>query len=367
MTLMTQTDLHRPASRTNIPTGTCIGTTAAGSKWSFAARHAAPGDAVRLDTNLVAARSGDLVLAEVTRVGNHKRLQLADGRFSPLWPGDRIVVACADRYAVDQFHGLARLSEEGADLLAGGGIAGEIVSRNDRVSSGTRLAVLGRLADGEGVPLNVDRYALPPAVPGRPGLVIAVLGTGMNAGKTAACAGLVNGFARLGRRVAAIKATGTGSFGDLWEYDAAGAARVLDFTDVGMASTYRQPPERIVAGLDQLLAHAANCDVAVVELADGVSQVETAALLSRRDVVARFDGAILAVPEAMAARGGLSWLAERGIAPLALTGLITRAPLAAEEAAEATGLPVLCRMTLADPATASALEARLADLDRSAA
>jgi hypothetical protein len=338
-----------------------------GAKWSFAARRATPADAVALDSDLAAVRSGDLVLAEVTRIGNHKRLQLADGRFSTIWPGDRIVVACADRYAVDQFHGLARLPDDGADLLAGGGIAGEVVSRNDRIAPGTRLAVLGRLADADGVVINVDRYALPAVAPGRPARVIAMLGTGMNAGKTSACAGLVNGFARLGRRVAAIKATGTGSFGDVFEYEAAGAERVLDFTDAGMASTYRQPPDRIVAALDHLLAHAAACDVALVELADGVSQVETAALLSRSDVVARFDGAILAVPEAMAARGGLSWLSERRIAPLALTGLITRAPLAAEEAARATGLPVLCRSTLADPATASALEARLADAARSAA
>jgi hypothetical protein len=189
----------------------------------------------------------------------------------------------------------------------------------------------------------------------------------MNAGKTAAAAGLVNGFARLGQRVAAIKATGTGSFGDLGEYEAACAAQVLDFTDAGMASTYRQPLERVIAAIDRLLAHAADCDVAVVELADGVSQVETAALLSRPEVVARFDGTILAAPEAMAARGGLFWLAERGISPLALTGVITRAPLAAQEAAEATGLPVLCRTALADPATASALEARFTELDRSAA
>jgi hypothetical protein len=330
-----------------------------GAKWSFATRRATPADAVALNQDLASVRSGDLVLAEVTQLGNHKRLQLADGRFSTIWPGDRIVIACADRYAVDQFHGLARLSPEGADLLAGGGIVGEVQSRNDRIAPSTRLAVLGRLADAQGRVINVDRYALPPGAPGRPRHVIAMLGTGMNAGKTTACAALVNGFARLGRRVAAIKATGTGSFGDVFEYAAAGATRVLDFTDAGMASTYRQAPDRIVAALDQLLAHAADCDVALVELADGVSQVETAALLSRPDVVARFDGAILAAPEAMAARGGLSWLAERDITPLALTGLITRAPLAAEEAAMATGLPVLSRNALADPATASALEARL--------
>jgi hypothetical protein len=340
---------------------------AEGAKWSFAVRRTVRDDAAGLDTDLAAVQPGDLLLAEVTQIGSHKRLQLADGRFSTLWCGDRIVVACADRYAVDQFHGAARLCREGADLLAGGGVAGKIEARNGRVSAGTRLAVLGRLTDTWGAPLNVARYALPPVAAGRPGLVIAVLGTGMNAGKTTAAAALVNGFAQLGRRVAAIKLTGTGSFGDVSEYEAAGAARVLDFTDAGMASTYRQPLERIVAATDRLLAHGADCDVAVVELADGVSQVETAALLSRPDVTARFDGSILAAPEAMAARAGLAFLADRGMVPLALTGLLTRAPLAAEEAAEATGLPILCRTTLANPATASALEAQIAELDRSAA
>ena len=122
-----------------------------------------------------------------------------------------------------------------------------------------------------------------------------------------------------------------------------------------------------MAATDHLLSHAADCEVAVVELADGVSQVETAALLSRPDFVLRFDATILAAPEAMAARAGLAWLAERGIAPLALTGLVPRAPLAAEEAAQATGLPILCRMALANPAIASAFEAQVAVRGRSAA
>lgn len=337
------------------------------AKWSFATRRAQPADAQRLEQNLADTRPGDLVLAEVTRIGNHKRLQLADGRFSPLWPGDRIVVACADRFAVDQFDGRARLSSAGADLLAGGGVVGEIVSKNEKVARGTRLAVLGRLADAQGTVLNTDRYSLPPVPAGRPPLVIAMLGTGMNAGKTSAAAGLINGFSKLGRRVAAIKVTGTGSFGDVHEYEAAGATRVLDFTDAGLASTHLQPLDRLVSVTDTLLSHAADADITVVELADGVSQVETAALLARPDYTARFDGAILAAPEAMAARGGLAWLAEHNITPLALSGVLTRAPLAAQEITAATGLPVLCRDTLADPATVSAIEAQLIDKTRVAA
>ncbi|WP_179378772.1 P-loop NTPase family protein [Jannaschia marina] len=333
-----------------------------GAKWSFATRRVLRVDCAAIIGDLTAVEAGDLILAEVTRIGSHKRLQMADGRFSPLWPGDRIVVTCADRYAVDQFDGRATLLDDGADLLAGGGVCGTIASKHDKIARGTRLAVIGRIADVEGQPVNVARYALPSAAAsGRPPLVVGLLGTGMNAGKTSAAAGFVNGFTRLGHRVAAIKATGTGSFGDAHEYEAAGAARVLDFTDAGMASTNRQPLDRLVAATDALLAHAADCDIAVVELADGVSQVETAGLLSRPDYVARFDAMILAAPCAMAARGGLAWLAERGIRPLVLSGVLTRAPLAAEEVTEATGLPVLCRDTLADPATASAIASKLAE------
>ena len=49
--------------------------------------------------------------------------------------------------------------------------------------------------------------------------------------------------------VAALKATGTGAFGDFNAYTDAGAGYVADFTDVGMVSTYRQPLSRIEAGL----------------------------------------------------------------------------------------------------------------------
>ena len=209
----------------------------ASAKWSFATRRVTQSDVVMLDHNLTATRAGDLILAEVTRIGSHKRLQMTDGRFSPLWPGDRIVVACADRYAVDQFDGRARLSPDGADLLAGGGIAGQIVSKHDKMSRATRLAVLGRLADATGTPLSTEHYAMPPSTSGRPHFVVAVLGTGMNAGKTSAAAGLINGFTRLGRQVGAVKVTGTGSFGDVHEYEAAGAARVLDFTDEPIVSS----------------------------------------------------------------------------------------------------------------------------------
>jgi len=333
----------------------------AGAKWSFVTRRVQRAAVRSLDHDLRDARSGDLVLAEVQEIGNHKRLQLSDGRFSILYPKDRVVLACADRFAEDQYEGIAALSEDSADLLAGGGVIGQMRARNGKIKRPTRLKVIGKLTDEMGRVLNLADFALETVSGPRPGRVIGVIGTGMNAGKTAAAAGLVNGFARFGSAVAGIKVTGTGSFGDVHNYEAAGATQVLDFTDVGLASTYRQPLDRLEQVTRMLLATAAGCDVAIVELADGVSQVETAALLRRPGYRGLFDAFLLAAPGALAARGALGWLqSEAQISPLALTGLMTQAPLAVAEAAT-LGLPVFSREDLSDPATASCLIGLLAD------
>ncbi|WVJ71404.1 hypothetical protein FLP41_03630 (plasmid) [Paracoccus marcusii] len=63
----------------------------------------------------------------------------------------------------------------------------------------------------------------------------------MNSGKTLATAQLALGLRRAGYRVAALKGTGTGAFGDLNEYADTGAHLVADFTDAGMVTTYQEP------------------------------------------------------------------------------------------------------------------------------
>jgi hypothetical protein len=48
-------------------------------------------------------RAGDLVFGEIIKIGQHKSIQLAQGRASQAYPGDLVVLACGDRYAPDQF------------------------------------------------------------------------------------------------------------------------------------------------------------------------------------------------------------------------------------------------------------------------
>ncbi|MCF7992363.1 MAG: hypothetical protein K9M02_18130 [Thiohalocapsa sp.] len=329
----------------------------ASAKWAFATRRVARADAVQLIRPVAQAVSGDLVLARVAQIGSHQRVQLTEGRPSTLYPGDLIVAACGARYAADQFEGIARIDPKGTDLLAGGGCLGIMRTRNSKMRQPTRVVPLGLLADAEGNVINLDRYALPAKRTRTDACVIGVIGASMNAGKTTAAAAFIRGLRAGGFRVGAIKATGTGAFGDFNAYLDAGANWVGDFTCAGMVSTYLQPIERIEQALATLIATGteAGCEVLVVELADGVLQAETAALLRRADVRGQFSGFLYAVPDALAALGGQTALRQFRIQPLALTGLITTSPLNVEEAKAATGLPVLSKEELTDPLLAAAL------------
>lgn len=330
---------------------------AANAKWAFTTRRVDRADAAGLDANVGVARPGDVVLARIDRIGSHRRLQLAAGGFSDFWEGDLVVAACGDRYAADQFEGSGVIDPEGCDLLAGGGVLGRLETKNGRMAAPTRLVPLGRLVDAAGAPLTLGRYARERSAAGRPETVIGVVGAGMNAGKTTAAAALIRGLTAAGLRTAGLKATGTGAFGDVQAYASAGAAFVADFTDDGLVSTYRQPTGRIVETLDALLGHAAaeGCEAAVVEIADGLLQPETAALLSGGRVAARLDGVLYAAGDALSALGGLAMLERYGVRALALTGLMTRAPLAVREAEAATRVWILDRTELCDPAAATAL------------
>lgn len=341
----------------------------ANAKWTFATRRVDGSVIQGMDTAFAAARAGDLILAQVDSIGQHNRVQLVSGRPSNIFPGDMIVLACGARYAPDQFEGLAEIDPEGADLLAGGGCLGRMVARNERIRPATRLLPVGRLLDGAGEAVNLDRFALPATARADEIPVIFVLGTAMNSGKTTATAQLALGLRRAGYRVAALKGTGTGAFGDFNEYTDTGAHWVADFTDAGMVTTYREPLDRVTAGLDCLLGHAAEqgCDIAVMEIADGLFQRETGALVADRWFRRRLSGLVFACGDAVAAAGGVAELARHGLRPDALTGILSCSPMAAAEAVAATGVPVLRKSDLSDPAEANVFALRALSHDRRAA
>jgi hypothetical protein len=292
---------------------------------------------------------GDLVLARVEAVGAHKQLQLHTGRAATLFPGDEVLLAAGARYAPDQFEAYVAEALGACDLVAAGGICGTVVARSDRMAEPTRLTALGLVADATGRILNLADFRLHPPPATRRVPTLAVLGTSMNAGKTTAAAHLVRGLALSGLRVGAAKVTGTGAPGDLNLMTDAGAACVLDFTDAGHATTFLvdQPAlEEILRALGDALI-AAGAQAIVLEVADGLYQRETAALAGSPTFATRVDTTLFAAGDAMGAANGVRELVTRGLPVAAVTGLLTRSPLARREAQAATGLPVLAPAELA--------------------
>ncbi|MFZ4808534.1 MAG: hypothetical protein ACOYLQ_14860 [Hyphomicrobiaceae bacterium] len=285
---------------------------------------------------------GDLVLARVEKIGSHAKLELPNGRRAHLSPGDTIIAAYGNRYAPDQFEAIISTTLEPCHLVAAGGIISTKLCKHDAMGSPTRVTPIGLIADRQGRRLNLASYAItfdsdPPSIP-----TVLVAGTAMNAGKTMTAASLVYAFAKAGYRVAGIKSTGTGAGGDLWFMSDMGAEVVLDFTDGGLPSTYLVAPEVIENTVLGLIGHASakGCDVAIVEVADGLQHQETATVLRSPRIKQAARGIVFAANDALGAQAGLETLRSWGHDVLALSGQLTRSPLAIREASRATGMPV---------------------------
>ncbi len=321
-------------------------------RWGFTTRRADLRQGLTLLRNAVKPRQGDLVLAKVTAIGHHTKLELPHGRRSRLYKGDEIVVTYANRYAPDQFEAEVPDDLGGCHLVAAGGIAARMLSKNARSRNPTRIQPVGLLADVDGRRLNVsdwriDSRPFPKPLPP----VIVVAGTAMNAGKTTAAARLIRGLVRAGKRVGAAKVTGTGAGGDYWQMRDAGACEVVDFTDAGYASTYQLAPQQIEKLFLRLLSHLGSLKthVIVVEVADGILQAETAGLLASPGFSYYCDKLLFAASDAMGAVAGVQWLQSNGLNVCAVTGALTASPLAIRETSCALGLPVLPKNVLSDP------------------
>jgi hypothetical protein len=287
-------------------------------------------------------RPGDICLARVERIGKNTRLELASGRASALYPGDLVAVVFGNRYATMQFEGYARSDGDSCDMLSMGGLCGLVQTKHSGVSDSTKLQLLGALADSRGRPLRLQDFRVPspPLVTGTPPRVAVVCGTSMDAGKTTTAIGMIAGIRTTGARVAGLKLTGTAAGRDTWGMLDAGACLAMDFVDGGYPSTYLSTLEDLLELHDHLLAHAraAGARWAVVEIADGLLQAETAALLQSPLFLESVDAVVFAAGDPLAAVSGVRLLAEWGIRPLAISGRVTMSPLAMREASTATGL-----------------------------
>lgn len=292
-----------------------------------------------------APRPGDIVLARVEEIGHHTKLELTNGRRAGMYVGDEILVAYGNRYAPDQFEAVVPDDLGPCRLVAAGGIAAKLLSKSDAARQPTRIRPVGVVTGPDGERLNTMAGALAPgeAPQASPAPVVAVLGSSMNAGKTTTMASMIHGEARAGRRVAAVKCTGTGSGGDLWAYLDAGAEVALDFTDAGLPSTAGADAAMIERTLGALLRSARGHapDIIFLEVADGILFDETAELLASATFRAEVAGVVFAAADALGAITGEKTVRAAGGRVLAISGRMTRSPLAVREADALTDAPIL--------------------------
>jgi hypothetical protein len=154
--------------------------------------------------------------------------------------------------------------------------------------------------------------------------VIALAGTCMEAGKTAAACAIISRMRHRGLTIDAFKATGVSLRRDILAMEDAGARNSLIFTDMGIVTTTRaNGPALTRTMLTELAANKP--DVIVFELGDGLlGAYGVDAILECPDIRAALTGVVLSANDPVAAWGGVTLLRERfGINPCVVTGPAT--------------------------------------------
>lgn len=343
-----------------VPEITTVAGIPAQTRWSWACRVMQESSEAGLKQDkLRQPQAGDLALVQVMDIGSHERITLSNNQRLRIYPGDYIVGVFGNRYATDAYEalveGTTRLS-----LLTAGGMIGTVQSRHRSMSRPTTLRFIGYLSDVQGLVLNLPQATFRPRTPlAPPRHLITMVGTGMNAGKTTSCVQLIKSLSSRGLRVGACKLTGSVSNRDQDEMKAAGAARVVDFSDYGFPSTYLCSKEQILSLYHTMMADLEQHrpDVIVMEIADGVLQRETRFLLEDGLLRQQIGGIMLAADNALSARYGVDLLKQLGHRVAGVTGLITSSPLCVREFSSLSDVPVAPSVGALEPLGDLAMQA----------
>ena len=154
--------------------------------------------------------------------------------------------------------------------------------------------------------------------------VVALAGTCMEAGKTAAACAIVSRMRHRGLTVHAFKATGVSLRRDILAMEDAGARRSQIFTDFGVVTTTAKNGPALTRTMLTEMTQG-QPDVVVFELGDGIlGAYGVEAILSSPDIAKALTSVILSANDPVAAWGGVKLLRERfGIEPCAVTGPAT--------------------------------------------
>jgi hypothetical protein len=312
---------------------------------------------VRISPDIPSEEGVVIVVEVLTNKSTYNTLELTSGRMAKVVKGNIVVGALGHRKALFGYSGHVPESLHAGDviqLLNIGGVLGVCDSANPDKGKPFDCRVLGvvlnfpYLGERIGVPARVgyrrldrdtklDTHGVP---------VVALAGTCMEAGKTAAACSIVGRMRHRGLVVDAFKATGVSLRRDILAMEDAGARHSMIFTDLGVVtSTGESGPALTRTMLTEL--SAAKPDVIVFELGDGIlGAYGVDAILDCPDIRAALTGVVLSANDPVAAWGGVTLLRDRfKVEPCAVTGPATDNRVGVEIIERQIGVPAFNAIT----------------------
>ena len=259
------------------------------------------GHELRVATTDIPCEEGVVLVVEIlNNKSTYNTLELTSGRMAKVAKGDVIVGALGHRQALFGYSGHLPESVKEGDIIQVlniGGVLGIVDSVNPEKGRPFDARVIGvvlqfpYLGERIGVPARVgyQRLDYNATVNTRGVPVVALAGTCMEAGKTAAACAIVARMRHRGLNVHAFKATGVSLRRDILAMEDAGARRSMIFTDLGVVTTTAKTGPAITRALLTEMSQG-EPDVIVFELGDGIlGAYGVEAILSSPDIRRRAD------------------------------------------------------------------------------
>ncbi|NCF25051.1 MAG: hypothetical protein GWP60_10965, partial [Gammaproteobacteria bacterium] len=217
-------------------------------KVASVAQHSDLGNKLRLSPDIPCEEGVLIAVRVLNNKARYNQLELTSGRMATVTQGDIVVGALGHRKALLGYSGHLPTELGVGDtiqILNIGGVLGICDSANPDVGPPFDCEVLGTvlhfpyLGERIGVPARAGAQAFDPdALLDTQGVpVVALAGTCMDSGKTAAACAIVSRLRHRGLHIAACKATGVSLRRDILAMQDAGAAEAAIFSDLGIVTT----------------------------------------------------------------------------------------------------------------------------------
>src|ERR1700688_2065139 len=290
---------------------------------------------IRIAAEIPCAEGLVLVVEVLNNKANYNTLELISGRMAKVVRGDIVVGALGHRKALFGYSGHIPATLKPGDIvqmLNIGGVLGICDSATQDKGKPFDCKVVGTvltfpyLGERIGVPakggyksLDYDATLNARGVP-----VVALAGTCMEAGKTAAASAIIARMRHRGLTVDAFKATGVSLRRDILAFEDSGARRTMIFTDLGIVTTTAKSGPALTRTMLTEMA-GGQPDVIVFELGDGLlGTYGVESILRQPDIKTALTAVVLSANDPVAAWGGVKLLRERfGIEPAVVTGPAT--------------------------------------------